>query len=629
MPSSGYFISTFSCKTSGGGYSASAAEKQPSIGEERQLSERLVNASELFQKYDTKGRGFIQPLQLAKVWAADAVAIVSRELNCEEKLMVASAVERRFFELSVSSTTHVSREEWFHRCLLDAHPPGSATVRAIADKARELDEDVGCLTRDWESVDDNCIGRVFEEDLEDALSYKTVNWLAERDLRELLDEAGSHGVTYADFCAKRLGLEWADVELHFYDLSKRFADCLSPLLLGHHEEGIWHTSVVAFGQEYFYYGKIHIQNPGTTCFGVPNRTLKLGKTLRNQDEFQKVCEDLLPQFQPELYDPLEHNCNDLSDKLIYYLLGRHIPNSVRFMSDRLRRSSVVNAVKPILGGLLGGQAAEDGGEFLRLRTWTGESSRLDISEDVLVVDIPESSGPVVAQLVQTNEDDTMDIKWLDTDGHFRTKAGVCTRDIRPYRSVVDTARLEFRDDLASDLGRKRDKRPALNRLSSKVTELQGSEASSWDVTVCPVGHLLRSKEYMRFWQGRRQRHACGLCGTAIPRSDLRMRCKQCKYHVCQACWYRHREAASARRPSGMSQLSNAYDCPKGHALERLVGQVVGVDASCASCKKEELGSTTAYFFCCRPCRYVACPACVESVQDRRMSISSASSLTTD
>ena len=36
---------------------------------------------------------------------------------------------------------------------------------------------------------------------------------------------------------------------HYYDLSKRFASVLSPILLGQCEEGIWHTSVGIYGQE--------------------------------------------------------------------------------------------------------------------------------------------------------------------------------------------------------------------------------------------------------------------------------------------------------------------------------------------------------------------------------------------
>ena len=36
---------------------------------------------------------------------------------------------------------------------------------------------------------------------------------------------------------------------HYYDLSKRFASVLSPILLGQYEEGIWHTSVGIYGQE--------------------------------------------------------------------------------------------------------------------------------------------------------------------------------------------------------------------------------------------------------------------------------------------------------------------------------------------------------------------------------------------
>eukprot|EP00929_Paragymnodinium_shiwhaense_P056474 TRINITY_DN28257_c0_g1_i1.p1 TRINITY_DN28257_c0_g1~~TRINITY_DN28257_c0_g1_i1.p1 ORF type:complete len:628 (-),score=76.22 TRINITY_DN28257_c0_g1_i1:472-2355(-) len=623
MPNAGYSISGALSQTLPSAYGGNAAVQQAKESEtpadsSSLLEVRLEAASERFNQYDTSGKGFIEPLQLAKGWLSAAAEVASRDLDKQETLMLATAVERTFHELSILSSTKISREEWLHRCLLDAHPPGAAAVEAIAAKARHWDENVGGFSEDWENIDTNCTGRLFEDEVTKSVPSKGLSDVAQMDLTDLLEECGSHGVTYTDFCAKRLGLVWMDVELHFYDLSKHFADTLSPLLLGYHEEGIWHTSVVAFGQEYYYYGQICIDKPGKSCFGAPTRTLKVGKTLRSEEDLLTLCESLEPQFQPELYDPLEHNCNDLSDKLVYFLLGRHVPNSVRLMSDRLRRSAVVSALAPILTGLLGGKASEGGQDAVKKSV--SVRSRESFSEDVLLVDIPESPMPVVARFLEMHEDETCDIIWLDSHGRFRTLAGICQRDIRPYRAIVDSERLEFREELLCDLGRK--KKPSLNRLSSTVTELQGSEAGQWDVTVCPSGHLLQSMQYKHFWEGHREHHACELCGRAIARGDSRMRCKECNYHICQRCWDRHQKAAAARRPSFMSTFANSYECPKvkGHALERLTGQALkDIDTTCAGCQKQELGCTTAYFYCCRSCRYVACPACVEEVQDRRSS----------
>lgn len=42
------------------------------------------------------------------------------------------------------------------------------------------------------------------------------------------------------------------VLLYIYDLSSGLASMMSPALLGRHIEGIWHTSIVIYGREYFY-----------------------------------------------------------------------------------------------------------------------------------------------------------------------------------------------------------------------------------------------------------------------------------------------------------------------------------------------------------------------------------------
>lgn len=42
------------------------------------------------------------------------------------------------------------------------------------------------------------------------------------------------------------------VQLYLYDLSRGMAKTLSPQLVGKTIEGIWHTSVVIYGVEYYF-----------------------------------------------------------------------------------------------------------------------------------------------------------------------------------------------------------------------------------------------------------------------------------------------------------------------------------------------------------------------------------------
>lgn len=51
------------------------------------------------------------------------------------------------------------------------------------------------------------------------------------------------------------------VTLLVYDISNGMAKSLSPMFLGKTIEGVWHTGVVVYGNEYYYGGGI--------CIGVP------------------------------------------------------------------------------------------------------------------------------------------------------------------------------------------------------------------------------------------------------------------------------------------------------------------------------------------------------------------------
>ena len=69
------------------------------------------------------------------------------------------------------------------------------------------------------------------------------------------------------------------VEVFIYDLSQGMAKTLGPSLGLPNLEGVWHTSIVVHGTE-FYFGSTGIQNyvPGKTKFGQPREKRNLGNT---------------------------------------------------------------------------------------------------------------------------------------------------------------------------------------------------------------------------------------------------------------------------------------------------------------------------------------------------------------
>lgn len=68
------------------------------------------------------------------------------------------------------------------------------------------------------------------------------------------------------------------VKLYVYDLSQGMARSMSRQLTGKQIDGIWHTSVVVFGQEFYFGQGIMASTPGSTQHGRPLEVIDMGET---------------------------------------------------------------------------------------------------------------------------------------------------------------------------------------------------------------------------------------------------------------------------------------------------------------------------------------------------------------
>jgi len=301
----------------------------------------------------------VTPEVLARSWGNVATANSGGPLSAAEQMLIAARVDSTFEEIDVKRSGVIEADEWMHCALLRRYFPGPAAADAIARQVR-LAKDPHKLLRNfiqtWAQVDLEGGGVVLREDLgRMGLSGRMYDAVL-----NVMNVDGAADLSYAEFCAHHLGLQQRRVELYLYDLSKRVVQYISPVLVGHQEEGIWHSGIVVFGREYFYQGIICESEPGKTDFGVPTKTVQLGFTLRTKDELERMLTGLAPKFQPHLYDALRHNCNDLSDAVAEFLLGRHIPNSVRLLAARLRKSVLVKVLTPMMNSSLGGSGSSTG-----------------------------------------------------------------------------------------------------------------------------------------------------------------------------------------------------------------------------------------------------------------------------
>ncbi|CAN7101316.1 unnamed protein product, partial [Brassica rapa subsp. narinosa] len=128
------------------------------------------------------------------------------------------------------------------------------------------------------------------------------------------------------------------VTLNVYDLSRGLARQLSASFLGKVIEGVWHTGIVVYGNEYFFGGGIQHLPAGTTPYGAPLRTVELGETHVPKDVFEMYLEEISPRYTAESYNLLAHNCNNFSNEVAQFLVGKGIPNYILELPNEVMNS---------------------------------------------------------------------------------------------------------------------------------------------------------------------------------------------------------------------------------------------------------------------------------------------------
>ena len=138
------------------------------------------------------------------------------------------------------------------------------------------------------------------------------------------------------------------VYLHVYDLTQGMAKSLSPMLIGRTIEGIWHTGIVAFGNEYFYGDGICHMTPAQTPFGSPTKRELLGETEINIELFHDFLGDIKDRFSPMNYNVKSHNCNHFTNECSNFLVGHNIPKDIYGQAEDLFNTPLGKMVEPMV-----------------------------------------------------------------------------------------------------------------------------------------------------------------------------------------------------------------------------------------------------------------------------------------
>ncbi|KAK5045534.1 hypothetical protein LTR84_009152 [Exophiala bonariae] len=124
-----------------------------------------------------------------------------------------------------------------------------------------------------------------------------------------------------------------DVQLYVYDLSQGMARQFSQALTGIQIDAIYHTAIVFNSVEYFFGQGVHRKIPGSTHHGRPMSVVDLGKTELPVDVVEEYVESLEQVYTPESYDLFLHNCNNFTQDLAMFLVGKSIPEEITSLPE--------------------------------------------------------------------------------------------------------------------------------------------------------------------------------------------------------------------------------------------------------------------------------------------------------
>ncbi|XP_038048270.1 uncharacterized protein LOC119722295 [Patiria miniata] len=153
------------------------------------------------------------------------------------------------------------------------------------------------------------------------------------------------------------------VKLYVYDLTKGLAAQMSMPLLGKHLDGVWHTSVVVFGREYFYGGGgIESCKPSGTILGQPNQVHEMGTTQVDYTIWLEYMGGLgCDEFSGERYNLFEHNCNTFSNEACQFLTGNSIPTFILNLPHEVMNTPIGAMMKGLIESLSSNPTGRVGG----------------------------------------------------------------------------------------------------------------------------------------------------------------------------------------------------------------------------------------------------------------------------
>ncbi|KAL3474121.1 PUL domain-containing protein [Aspergillus californicus] len=137
-----------------------------------------------------------------------------------------------------------------------------------------------------------------------------------------------------------------DIQLYVYDLSQGMARMYSRALTGTHMDAVYHTSLVFNNIEYYFGQGIQTARPGSTHHGQPMEKIPMGKSELPFEVIEEYLQSLSSIYTPESYDLFLHNCNNFTQDLAMFLLGKSIPEHIRNLPQTFLSTPLGQMLKP-------------------------------------------------------------------------------------------------------------------------------------------------------------------------------------------------------------------------------------------------------------------------------------------
>eukprot|EP00939_MAST-03C_sp_MAST-3C-sp1_P001478 g1478.t1 len=137
------------------------------------------------------------------------------------------------------------------------------------------------------------------------------------------------------------GTSGVRVSLAIYDLSSGWAPILSAFCFCEKIPYFPHTSILAYGLEFWWGEKIQSMNHEEFKKSTNSRPVKivnLGVTDVSAREFSAFLRLIAPKYSKDTYSLLDNNCNAFSEECSQFLVGKSIPSYVRDAPKKVKKS---------------------------------------------------------------------------------------------------------------------------------------------------------------------------------------------------------------------------------------------------------------------------------------------------